>query len=256
MDFDPAMSSELEAKGPELAEQAAAVPLTLETAAQKSFELEFGVKDQKVEVVSSELDGLLAPDQLLVSGIGDLAVREDIPEEAVAMKMAATPPAAADTEMNATVSVEVESEGGKEGQEAPAAPADAEMMNTMVSVEVEAQGGKEGQESSDEESESESSDEESDDDELSSSEDSSSSEDEKEQGVNKYEESSEASSSEEEGLEVRRHGGKADNLQSLLEEGELMMGSDVENEEQKGGTKSKYEAEVFELQYPMRCVFF
>jgi H/ACA ribonucleoprotein complex non-core subunit NAF1 len=65
------------------------------------------------------------------------------------MKMAATPPAAADTEMNATVSVEVELEGGKEGQEAPAAPADAEMMNTMVSVEVEAQGGKEGQESSD-----------------------------------------------------------------------------------------------------------
>ena len=52
MDFDPAMSSELEAKGPELAEQAAAVPHTLETAAQKSFELEFGVKDQKVEVVS------------------------------------------------------------------------------------------------------------------------------------------------------------------------------------------------------------
>ena len=64
MDFDPAMSSELEAKGPELAEQAAAVPLTLETAAQKSFELEFGVKDQKVKVVSSDLDGLLAPDHL------------------------------------------------------------------------------------------------------------------------------------------------------------------------------------------------
>jgi H/ACA ribonucleoprotein complex non-core subunit NAF1 len=203
VDFDPAMLSELEAKGPELAEQAA-VPHTLETAAQKSFDLEFGVKDQKVEVVSSELDGLLALDHLLVSGIDDLAMREDIPEKAVAMKMAATPPAAADTEMNATISVEVESEGGKEGQEAPATPADAEMMNTMVSVEVEAQGGKEGQESSDEESELESSE---DDDELSSSEDSSSSEDEKEQGVNKDEESSEASSSEEEGREVRRHGG-------------------------------------------------
>jgi H/ACA ribonucleoprotein complex non-core subunit NAF1 len=152
--------------------------------------------------VSSELDGLLAPDHLLVSGIGDLAVREDILEEAVAMKMAATPLASADTEMNATVSVEVESEGGKEGQEALAAPADDEMMNTMVSVEVEAQGGKEDQESSDEESESESSE---DDDELSSS------EDEKEQGVNKDEESSEASSSKEEGRELRRHGGKADN---------------------------------------------
>jgi H/ACA ribonucleoprotein complex non-core subunit NAF1 len=75
VDFDPAMSSELEAKGPKLADQAAAVPHTLETTAQKSFELEFGVKDQKVEVVSSELDGLLAPDHLLVSGISDFAVR-------------------------------------------------------------------------------------------------------------------------------------------------------------------------------------
>jgi len=251
VDFDPAMSSELGAKGLGAAEQAAAVPHTLvETAAQKSSELEFGVKDDKVEVVSSGLDELLAPDQLLVSGIGDLAVREDILEGAVAMEMA---PAAADAEMNTTVCVEVESEGGKEGQDAPPAPSDAEMMNTTVTVEVEAEGGKEGQESSDEESESESSE---DDDDSSSSEASSSSEEEKEQGVNKDDKSSEASSSEEEELGVKRHGGKADNLESLLEEGELMIGSDEEDGEQKGGIKSKYEAEVFGLQYPVTCVFF
>jgi len=241
VDFDPAMSGELAAKGLGAAEQAAAVPHTLvETAAGKSFELEFGVMDEKVEVVSSSgLDELLAPDQLLVSGIGDLAVREDIPEGAVAMEMAAAPPAPADAEMNTTVCVEVESEGGKEGQEAPPAPAGAEMMNTTVSVEVQPEGGKERQESSDEESESESSE---DDDDGSSSEASLSSEEEKEHGVNKDEESSEASSSEEEELEVKRHGGKAGNLESLLEEGELMIGSDAE--EQKGGIKSKYEAEV------------
>jgi H/ACA ribonucleoprotein complex non-core subunit NAF1 len=254
VDFDPAMSSELGAKGLGAAEQAAAVPHTLvETAAQKSSELEFGVKDEKVEVVSSGLDVLLAPDQLLVSGIGDLAVREDILEGAVAMEMAAAPPAAADPEMNTTVCVEVESEGGKEGQDAPPAPSDAEMMNTTVTVEVEAEGGKEGQESSDEESESESSE---DDDDSSSSEASSSSEEEKEQGVNKDDKSSEASSSEEEELGVKRHGGKADNLESLLEEGELIIGSDEEDGEQKGGIKSKYEAEVFGLQYPVTCVFF
>jgi H/ACA ribonucleoprotein complex non-core subunit NAF1 len=150
------------------------------------------------------------------------------------MEMAAAPPAAADPEMNTAVCVEVESEGGKEGQEAPPAPSDAEMMNTTVSVEAEAEGGKEGQESSDEESESESSE---DDDDSSSSEASSSSEEEKELGV-------------------KRHGGKADNLESLLEEGELMIGIDEEEGEQKGGIKSKYEAEVFGLQYPVTCVFF
>ncbi|XP_066361771.1 uncharacterized protein [Miscanthus floridulus] len=256
VDFDPAMSSELAVKSLGSAEQAAA---------QKNTELEFGVKDEKVEVVgSSGLDELLTPDQLLVSGIGDLAVREDIPEGAVVMEMAAAPAdaemnaappapadaemntmvsveAPADAEMNTTVSVDVESEGGKEGQEAPPAPADAEMMNTTVSVEVEAEGGKEGQESSDEESESESSE---DDDDSSSSEASSSSEEEKEQRVKKDEESSEASSSEEEELGVKRHGGKSNNLESLLEEGELLIGSNEEDAEQKGGIKSKYETEV------------
>ncbi|XP_066366755.1 LOW QUALITY PROTEIN: uncharacterized protein [Miscanthus floridulus] len=245
VDFDPAMSSELAAKGLGPAEQAAAVPHTLvETAAEKSSELEFGVKDGKVEVVSGGgLDGLLAPDQLLVSGIGNLDVREDIPEGegAVAMEMAAARPAPADAEMNTTVCVEVESEGGKEGQEAPPAPSDAEMMNTTVSAEVQPEGGKERLESSDEESESESSEN---DDDSSSTEASSSSEEEKEQGVHKDEESSEASSSEEEELGVKRHGGKADNLETLLEEGELMIRSNEEDEEQKGGIKSKYEAEV------------
>lgn len=249
MDFDPAMSSELEAKALGPAEQAAVPQTLLETAAQKSFELEFGVKDE-VEVVSSGLDELLGPDQLLVSGIGDLAVREDIPEGAAVMEMAAAPPAIADAEMNTTVSVDAESEGVKGVQEAPPAPADAE-MNTTVSVELEPEGGKEGQESSDEESESERSE----DDDESSSEASSSSEEEREQGVNKDEESSEASSSEEEELGAKRHGGKADNLESLLEEGELLIGSDEADVEQKGGIKSKYEAEVFELQYPVTHVF-
>jgi H/ACA ribonucleoprotein complex non-core subunit NAF1 len=154
---------------------------------------------EKAEMVGGRLDVLLAPDQLLASGIGDLAVKEDVSEQAVAIEMAA-------------------------------APADVE-MNTAVS------GGKEEQESREEESESSEEEE--------SSEASSSSEDE-EQGDKKDEESSEASSSsDEEELEAMKLGGAGGNsLEALLEEGELMVGSDEEDEEPKGRSKSKHEAEV------------
>ncbi|KAG2618314.1 hypothetical protein PVAP13_3NG079501 [Panicum virgatum] len=159
-----------------------------------------GETGEKAEMVGGGPDVLLAPDQLLASGIGDLAVKEDVSEGAVAMEMAAAP---ADVEINTT-----------------------------------ATGGKEGQESSEEESESSEEDEES-------SEASSSSEDE-EHGDKKDEESSEASSSsDEEELEAMELGGAGGNsLEALLEEGELMVGSDEENEVPKGRSKSKHEAEV------------
>ncbi|RLN30723.1 H/ACA ribonucleoprotein complex non-core subunit NAF1 [Panicum miliaceum] len=206
VDFDPAMSGELgsPAKGLGPAEEAvlphAPAPTTTtcdDSAGKVSDGLaalnscEFGMKlepaqaggfcggeiGEKAEMVGGGLDVLLAPDQLLASGIGDLAVKEDVSEGAVAMEMAATP---ADVEMN-----------------------------------------------------------------TASSEGSSSSEDE-EQGDKKDEESSEASSSsDEEEMEAMKLGGAGGNsLEALLEEGELMVGSDGEDEEPKGRSKSKHEAEV------------
>ena len=158
-----------------------------------------GETGEKAEMVGGGPDVLLAPDQLLASGIGDLAVKEDVSEGAVAM------------------------------EEMAAAPADVEMNTTVT-------GGKEEQESSEEESESS---------EEESSEASSSSEDE-EHGDKKDEESSEASSSsDDEELEAMKPGGAGGNsLEALLEEGELMVGSDEEDEEPKGRSKSKHEAEV------------
>ncbi|PUZ65305.1 hypothetical protein GQ55_3G213200 [Panicum hallii var. hallii] len=228
VDFDPAMSGELgsPAKGLGPAEEAALphapapTTTTFDDSAGKVSDgsaalnsCEFGMKrepvqagdfcggeiGEKAEMVGGRLDVLLAPDQLLASGIGDLAVKEDVSEQAVAIEMAA-------------------------------APADVE-MNTAVS------GGKEEQESREEESESSEEEE--------SSEASSSSEDE-EQGDKKDEESSEASSSsDEEELEAMKLGGAGGNsLEALLEEGELMVGSDEEDEEPKGRSKSKHEAEI------------
>lgn len=235
MDFDPAMSGELgsPAKGLGPAEEAAVshVPALTATACAVGVgkvadgsaapdSCEFGVKAEAVQVDGSlrqagefcggeigeeaelmggGLDELLAPDQLLASGIGDLAVKEDALEGAIAMEMAASP---ADVEMNTAVS-----------------------------------GGKVEQESSEEESESSEED---------SSEASSSSDDE-EQGGKKDEESSEASSSsDEEELGTIKLGGagEGNSLEALLEEGELMVGSDEEDEQPKGRNKSKHEAEV------------
>jgi len=227
VDFDPAMSGELgsPAKGLGPAEEEALphapapTAKTCDDSAEKVSDgsaalnsCEFGMKPEpvlagdfcggeigeKAEMVGGGLDVLLAPDQLLASGIGDLAVKEDVSEGAVAMEMAA-------------------------------APADAEINTTAT-------GGKEEQESSEEESESI---------EEESSEASSSSEDE-EHGDKKDEESSEASSSsDEEELEAMELGGAGGNsLEALLEEGELMVGSDEEAEEPKGRSKSKHEAEV------------
>ncbi|KAJ1263545.1 hypothetical protein BS78_09G193600 [Paspalum vaginatum] len=116
-------------------------------------------------------------------------------------------------------------------------------MNTTVSVEVEAEGGRKEQEGSDEESGSG--------DEESSSEASSSCEEE-EQRDNKDEESSESSSSsDEEELEAVKPGAaggrKGNSIDALLEEGELMVLSDEDDDEPKGHIKSKHEAEVLPL---------
>ncbi|TKW26475.1 hypothetical protein SEVIR_3G192400v4 [Setaria viridis] len=143
VDFDPAMSGELGSPAKVgSAEEGAAphVPAPTATACADSVgevsdgsaapnSCEFGVKaepvqvdeslrqagdfcggeiGEKAEMVSGGLDELLAPDQLLASGIGDLAVKEDVSEGAVAMEMAAAP---ADVEMNTAVS------GGKVEQE-------------------------------------------------------------------------------------------------------------------------------------------
>ncbi|XP_062181147.1 H/ACA ribonucleoprotein complex non-core subunit NAF1-like [Phragmites australis] len=167
--------------------------------------------DEKAEMVSGGLGELLAPDQLLTSGISDLAVKEDVSEGAVAMEMVA-------------------------------APTDVE-TNTAVSAKEEGGGDKEEHESSEDESDSSEEEDES-------SEGSSSSEDEEEQRSKKDVDSSEAlsSSDEEEELGVKMHSGaggtKGGGLEALLEEGELMIGSDEEGDEPKGPIKSKHEAEV------------
>ncbi|XP_062231802.1 H/ACA ribonucleoprotein complex non-core subunit NAF1-like [Phragmites australis] len=237
VDFDQAMEGELGAKSLGPTEEAvvprAPRPTTTcgdagkvsdGSAAPKSCE--FGVKeegslgqagdfcgeeiDEKAEMASGGLCELLAPDQLLASGIGDLAVKEDISEGAVATEVGAAP---TDVEMN--IAASVKEEGG---------------------------GDKEKQDSSEEESESSEEDE--------SSEASSSSEEEEEQRPKKDEESSEASSSsdEEEELGAKKlcgaGGAEGDSLEALLEEGELMVGSDEEGEEPKGPIKSKHQAEV------------
>jgi H/ACA ribonucleoprotein complex non-core subunit NAF1 len=165
--------------------------------------------DRKAEMNSGRLDELLAPDQLLAVGIGDLSVKDDGSEGAVATE---TVPAAA------------------------AAPVDVE-VDTASSVKEEGTRGKEAQESSKEESESS--------EEEDKSSDASSSSDEEEESK-EDEESSEASSSSDDGeLGAKKRGGdKGDSMEALLEEGELMVGSDEEEDVPKGHIKSKYEAEV------------
>lgn len=162
--------------------------------------------DRKADIVSGGSDELLAPNQLLAAGIGDLAVKDDISEGAVAMEM-------------------------------PAAPADVE-LDTALSVKEESRVGKEEHESSDEESENS---------EEESSEASSSSDDEEEESKEDEESSEASSSSDDEQLGAKKHGGaggaKGDSMEALLEEGELMIGSDDEDVP-KGPIKSKNEAEV------------
>ncbi|KAL6618971.1 hypothetical protein ACP70R_034110 [Stipagrostis hirtigluma subsp. patula] len=180
VDFDQAMSGELGDKTLGLAEEAV-VPLAREptmacddagkvsddSAAPKSCE--FVVKGEpveggaslgqagifcgeeigtKAEIVCSGLDGLLAPDQLLASGIGDLAVKEDDSEGAVAMEMA---PAHTDVEMSRAVSVKEEGEGGKEAQES------SEEESESSDEEVEEEESSEASSSSEESSEASSS---------------------------------------------------------------------------------------------------
>ncbi|WVZ99135.1 hypothetical protein U9M48_044481 [Paspalum notatum var. saurae] len=231
VDFDPAMSGELGAKGLGPAEEEAVALAHVSGAATTCDDIagqvsegsvakscEFGVKDEheevgslgqaaEVEMVSGGLDELLAPGQVLASvGNDNLGVKEDISEGAVTMEAAA---ARTDVEMNTTVSVEVEGEGGRKEHEGSDEESDS------------------GEESS---------------------EASSSSEEEEERG-NKDEESSEASSSsDEEELQAVKPGAaggrKGDSIDALLEQGELMLLSDEDDEEPKGHTKSKHEAEV------------
>ncbi|KAF8719339.1 hypothetical protein HU200_024042 [Digitaria exilis] len=169
VDFDPAMSSELgsPAKGLGPAEEAE-VPHAPEPtatacddssgkAASPTNSCEFGVKAEPVQVdgslhpvgdfcggeigekaamVVGGLDELLAPDQLLASGIGDLAVKEDVSEGTVAMEMAATP---ADVEMNTTAP------GGKKEQESSEEESESseeESSEASSSSDDEEQGGK------------------------------------------------------------------------------------------------------------------
>jgi H/ACA ribonucleoprotein complex non-core subunit NAF1 len=157
--------------------------------------------DRKAEMNSGRLDELLAPDQLLAVGIGDLSVKDDVSEGAVAME---TAPAAA-------------------------APVDVE-VDTASSVKEEGTRGKEVQESSEEEDESS---------------DASSSSDEEEESKEDEESSVASSSSDDEELGAKKRGGaQGDSMEALLEEGELMVGSDEEEDVPKGPIKSKYEAEV------------
>jgi H/ACA ribonucleoprotein complex non-core subunit NAF1 len=224
VDFDdPIMSAELEAESLGPAEDAAALQALDVTAAcgdagkasDDSAALnscEFGSKeepaaedgsvgqagnfcgqeiDRKAEMNSGRLVELLAPDQLLAVGIGDLSVKDDVSEGAVAME---TAPAAA-------------------------APVDVE-VDTASSV----------KESSEEED-------------VSS--DASSSSDEEEESKEDEESSVASSSSDDEELGAKKRGGaQGDSMEALLEEGELMVGSDEEEDVPKGPIKSKYEAEV------------
>jgi H/ACA ribonucleoprotein complex non-core subunit NAF1 len=160
------------------------------------------------------LDELLALDQLLAAGIGDLAVKDDILKGAVAMET--------------TVD---------------AAPADV-VVDTALSVKEEGSRGKEAQESSEEEDESS---------------EASSSSDEEEEESKEDEESSEAlSSSDDEHLGAKKQGGtggaKSDFMEALLEEGELVVGSDEEEGVSKGPIKYKNEAEVLSF-YPLMRTF-
>ncbi|CAL4908961.1 unnamed protein product [Urochloa decumbens] len=179
VDFDPAMSGELgsPAKGLGPAEEAAVphAPVPMATACDESAgkvsdgsaapnSCEFGVKPEpvqvdgllcqqpgdlcggeigeKAEIVGGGLDELLAPDQLLASGIGDLAVKEDVSEGTVAMEMAAAP---ADVEMNTAVL------GGKEEQESSEEESESSeevSSEASSSSEDEEQGGKKDEESS------------------------------------------------------------------------------------------------------------
>ncbi|KAL6839230.1 hypothetical protein ACP4OV_030902 [Aristida adscensionis] len=227
VDFDQAMSGELQAQGLGVAEEAvptmtcdAAGKVADGSAAPNSCELGETVQEAgllghagsscceeigtEAAMLSGGLAELLAPDQLLASGIGDLAVKEDVSEGAVAMESMA--PAHTDVEMSAAVSAKEDGGGGEEVQQSR-------------------------------EEESESSEEEE------SSEASSSSDEEGD-----VESSEASSSSDEEELGFKRHGGtgggKGDSIEALLEEGELMVGSDGEGDEPKGPIKSKHEAEV------------
>ncbi|KAK3138342.1 hypothetical protein QOZ80_5AG0367570 [Eleusine coracana subsp. coracana] len=229
IDFDPTMSAELETKSVGPAEEVVLLhPLETTPTCDDAGKVldgsaapnscEFGSEevpaeenvsvgqagivcgeeiDRKAEMVTGGLDELLAPDpdQLLAAGIGDLAVKDDVSEGAVAMEMAA-------------------------------APADVE-VDTALSVKEE--------ESSDEESESS----------EESSEASSSSDDEEEESKEEDESSEASSSHDDEELGAKKHGGaKGDSMEALLEEGELMVGSDNEEDVPKGPIKSKNEAEV------------
>jgi H/ACA ribonucleoprotein complex non-core subunit NAF1 len=121
------------------------------------------------------------------------------------------------------------------------APTDV-VVDTALFVKEEGSGGKEAQESSEEE------------DELS---DASSSSDKEEEESKVDEESSEASSSsDDENLGAKKQGGtsgaKGDSMEALLEEGELMVGSDEEEDVPKGPINYKNEAEVLSFCPMMR----
>uniref|UniRef100_J3M8N3 H/ACA ribonucleoprotein complex non-core subunit NAF1 n=1 Tax=Oryza brachyantha TaxID=4533 RepID=J3M8N3_ORYBR len=148
-------------------------------------------------------------DQLPVSGIGDLAVREDVSE----------------------VMVDVEKS---------TVPVDAEMNNMALAVVKEETKGRGGKEDDSDEEESESSDEE-----EGSSEASSSSDEEEEKMAKEDEESSEASSSSDE-EETANKDGIVRDTEALLEEGELMLASDDNDDDEapKGPLKSKHEVEI------------
>jgi H/ACA ribonucleoprotein complex non-core subunit NAF1 len=168
----------------------------------------------KPEMMSGGLDELPVPDQLLAAGIGDLAVKDDVLKGAVVMETTAD-----------------------------AAPADV-VVDTTLYVKEEGSGGKQAQESSEEEDES--------------SEASSSSAEEEEESKEDEESSEASSSSDDEELGAKKQGGaggaKGDSMEALLEEGELMVGSDDEEDVPKGPIKSKNEAEVLGF-CPVMCIF-
>ncbi|OEL37012.1 hypothetical protein BAE44_0001971 [Dichanthelium oligosanthes] len=98
----------------------------------------------KAEVLSGGLDELLAPDQLLASGIGDLAVKEDSSEGGVAVEMAAAP---ADVQMNTALSSSKEEQESSE-EESESSEDEEESSEASSSSEDEDQGDKKDGESS------------------------------------------------------------------------------------------------------------
>uniref|UniRef100_A0A0E0L4D9 H/ACA ribonucleoprotein complex non-core subunit NAF1 n=1 Tax=Oryza punctata TaxID=4537 RepID=A0A0E0L4D9_ORYPU len=172
-----------------------------------SFGGEFDV-NMEPETGSGGLGTQLGHDQLPASGFGDLAGTEDGSE----------------------IMVDVERS---------TVPVDADMNNTALAlVKEEAEGGGDKEDESSDEEESESSEEE-----TSSS--TTSSDEEEEKRANE-DESSEASSSSDEEEQMAKRNGSVGDTDSLFEEGELMLASDGDDDEEapKGPIKSKHEVEV------------